>query len=254
MEDRVAAAFAYADSPYPIRADLREAHAAAWESLRQPGTWWTGAERVALAAQVRAAHGCELCAERKQALSPYAVPRDHAEDPLLPPAAVDAVHRLVTDPTRISRKLVDDTLAAGLHHGHYVELLSIVISLESIDRIHRALALALEPLPKPEPGAPSERRPEKAEIDVGWVPMLTLAKTKGTPEEDLFGDLPMAPNVIRALSLVPNAVRELRVLNDGHYMHERDVGNPNSNGGRALARRYIELVGARTSALNECFY
>ena len=246
--------FAYLSSQWPMRADLVEAHRRSWESLRKPGTWWTGAERVALAAQVRAAADCDVCRERKAALSPYSVATEHPADPLLPAAAVDAVHRIASDPARLSQKVVEDTVAAGLSDGHYVELLSVVIMLASIDRVHLALGLELEALPIPDSGEPSQRRPERAVVDVGWVPMLTLGKTKNSPESDLFADLPIAPNVIRALSLVPNAVRELRVLNAGHYMHEKNVGNPGSNGGRALERRYIELVGARTSALNECFY
>lgn len=257
MEQQVfayAAPFSYGDSPWPMRADLVAAHQAAWKSLAAPGAWWTGAGRVAIAAQVRAAVDCTVCAERKEALSPYSVANEHAADLLLPAAAVDAVHRLSSDPARLSRKVVEDTVAGGLTDGHYVELLSIVIMLSSIDRIHLALGIDLEPLPTPEAGEPTQYRPEKAVVDVGWVPMLTLAKTKNSAEADLFEGMPIAPNVIRALSLVPNAVRELRNLNSSHYMHEVEVGNPGSNGGRALERRYIELVGARTSVLNECFY
>jgi hypothetical protein len=257
MEQQVfayAAPFSYDASPWPMRADLIEAHQIAWKSLAAPGTWWTGAERVALAAQVRAALDCAVCAERKEALSPYSVATEHTADSLLPRAAVDAVHRLSSDPARLSQKIVEDTIAAGLTDGHYVELLSIVIMLSSIDRVHLALGLDLEPLPKPEAGESTQYRPAKAVIDVGWVPMLTLGKTRKSAEADLFEGMPIAPNVIRALSLVPNAVRELRNLNNGHYMNEVDVGNPSANGGRALERRFIELVGARTSALNECFY
>ena len=84
--------------------------------------------------------------------------------------------------------------------------------------------------------------------------MLTLSHTKKSAESDLFAGMLIAPNVIRALSLVPNAVRELRALSAGRYMHELDVGNPSANGGRALARRSIERIGARTRALNECSY
>ena len=54
-----------------------EASAAAvdesWRELEAAGTWWTAAERVAMAAEGRTARGCALCAERKAALSPYSV-------------------------------------------------------------------------------------------------------------------------------------------------------------------------------------
>ena len=38
-----------------IRADLTAAHAHVWEKLAAPGTWWNGAERLAIAKIVSAA-------------------------------------------------------------------------------------------------------------------------------------------------------------------------------------------------------
>lgn len=63
----------YASGPVPVRADLLEAHRQVWDKLAEPGTWWTGAERVAIAAETRNARQCKLCQERKAALSPTAV-------------------------------------------------------------------------------------------------------------------------------------------------------------------------------------
>ena len=40
---------------------------------RRPGAWWTGAERVAIAAAVRQARHCALCQARRSALAPAAV-------------------------------------------------------------------------------------------------------------------------------------------------------------------------------------
>ena len=62
--------FDFSDSPYPVRADLQAAYQGFWEVLPQPGTWWTGAERVAIAAEVRQAPDCEFCKQRAEALSP----------------------------------------------------------------------------------------------------------------------------------------------------------------------------------------
>ena len=39
----------------PIREDLVLAHRRAWDLLAEPGTWWNGRERVAIAAEARAA-------------------------------------------------------------------------------------------------------------------------------------------------------------------------------------------------------
>ena len=41
----------YTDSVIPIRGDFAEAHTRFWARLSRPGTWWTSAERVAIAAE-----------------------------------------------------------------------------------------------------------------------------------------------------------------------------------------------------------
>ena len=63
----------YSASKYPVRADFAEAHNLYWGRLAAPGTWLTGAERVAVAKEVRQARNCSLCRQRKAALSPYQV-------------------------------------------------------------------------------------------------------------------------------------------------------------------------------------
>ena len=40
-----------------VRDDLAEAHRLAWEHVARPGSWWTGAQRVELAATVLIAIG-----------------------------------------------------------------------------------------------------------------------------------------------------------------------------------------------------
>ena len=68
-----------------------------------------------------------------------------------------------------------------------------------------------------------------------------------------YEGMPMAPNVIAAMSLVPDAVRDLRRLSDVHYISDAQVANPFARG-EVLSRPQIELIAARVSALNECFY
>lgn len=245
-------AFDFADSPFEIRPDLRAAYLRTWEDLARPGAWWTGAQRVALAAESRAASGCALCAERRQAISPNAV--DGAHDVIgaeLPDAAVDAVHRIVTDPTRLSQSYVEGLASQGLTDGHYVEALGVVVSVVSIDRFHAALGLDLEPLPTPSGGAPSGHRPASAVADVGWVPMIPEGGATGD-EADLYSG--RAPNVLRAMSLVPDAVRRMRDLSTAQYIPLDQLADPSADPGRALSRSQIELVAGRVSALNECFY
>ena len=79
--------------PFNRMMDLR-----AWHRLARAGTWWTGAERVAIAAEVRNAARCRACHERKSALSPAAVTAPHDSVSALRPAALDAVHRITRAP------------------------------------------------------------------------------------------------------------------------------------------------------------
>ena len=47
--------FAYADTTWTIPDRIREAHVRSWERLAAPGAWWSGAERVSIAAECRRA-------------------------------------------------------------------------------------------------------------------------------------------------------------------------------------------------------
>lgn len=245
-------AFDYASLEYPVRQDIPDAHRHAWSELAAPGRWWTGAERVAIASEVRRARDCELCAKRRAAVSPFAVDGQHDCESALPESAIDAVHRLATDAARLTRSWLEKLEAAGLSDAHYVELLGVVVAVVSVDELHHALGLPLEPLPSPLPGAPSGGRPEGLASGEAWVPMLD-PKRVGEPERDLFPGGRSA-NVVRAMSLVPEAVRLMKNLSKAHYVALETVGNPAANAGRALSRPQIELIAGRVSALNECFY
>jgi hypothetical protein len=51
----------YSSASFTIRKDIVEAHRRAWQRLAHPGTWLTGTERVAIAAESRNAKKCLLC-------------------------------------------------------------------------------------------------------------------------------------------------------------------------------------------------
>ena len=145
--------FDYSGSGHPVRPDLTEAYRAYWEKLAAPGSWWTGAERVAIADEARRARSCALCRERKAALSPFAVDGEHDHAGVLSDPAVDAVHRLVTDASRLSKSWLEKLFDNGLSDAHYVELLGIVVA----DHQYRRLSCvhwgsSSEPLPGPKPG------------------------------------------------------------------------------------------------------
>lgn len=244
--------FDYADAGLPIRADIGAAHRNYWQALARPGSWWTGRQRVAIAQESRNAPDCALCRRRRTALSPYGPAGEHDHDRALPEAAVDAVHRVVTDQGRITRRYVEDNVGRGLAKEAYVELVGIVVAVFSIDEFHRALGLPLEPLPEPLPGAISRYRPAHLREDIGFVPTVPPDGAIGL-EADLWKGT-RAANVIRALTLVPDALRDWRALAAAQYLSFAAMGNFVKDPDRALDRMQMELVAGRVSAINECFY
>ena len=241
----------YPDTPVPIRADLADAQQQEWTRLSQPGTWWDGRERVSIAAEVRLARNCSFCAQRKAALSPYAVEGTHDSEGILPEAAVEVIHRVTTDPQRLSRTFFDKAMEDGLTPEQYVELISITVVTVSVDAFCRSLGIDVRPLPEPQPGEPSRKKANGKLFYGAFVPLL--AKPSG-PDADLYSALPMpvAPNIVRSLSLVPAEARGLQKLAQAEYMTFEDLMNFTAQ--RSLDRRQAELIATRVSALNECFY
>ena len=74
------------------------------------------------------------------------------------------------------------------------------------------------------------------------------------PHQDVYAGRGM-PNVVRAMSLVPDEVKHsIFELLSTHYL---DLGSKMpgaTESGRALSAPQIELIASRVSALNECFY
>ena len=242
-----------------VREDLRAAQGRYWRRLARPGANWSGAERVAIAREARHAGGCansaRVCGRPSRPMpSPARTTSPPATPDLLPAPAIDAVHRIVNDASRLTRAWHERTLAGGLTDGQYVELVGTVVSVLSIDAFCRAIGAPLHPLPEPEPGAASGYRPATAARDgESWVPMVPFDNA-GTPEADLW-PAKRTGNVIRALSLAPDEVRTLNDLGGAHYIDHGLVRDPSATrADGALTRAQIELVAGRVSILNDCFY
>ncbi len=207
---------------------------------------------MAIAEETRNALTCRYCAERKEALSPYTFPGEHDHSGNLPELVVDAVHRVVTDQTRITQSYVDDNVARDLSKEAYVELVGIVVAVFSIDEFHRALGLPVEELPEPLPGQPSQYRPSHLSEDIGFVP--TVPPEGAVGDEDDLWRTGFAANVIRALTLVPNALREWRAIAAVQYLALEKMRGWFEDDTRVINRLQMELVAGRVSAVNECFY
>ncbi len=244
--------FDYSASGYAIRDDIPDAHRAVWRKIGEPGCWWRGSDRVAFVEESRNARRCEACAKRKAALSPHVDCGPHNATTNLPEVVVDVVHRITTDPARLSRGWLDRVNTNGVTDEQYVELLGVVVAAISVDAFHRALGLPLAPLPAVVAGAPSGYRPPGAADSGAWVHTVQ-PEAAGEAEADLYPG-GRTGNVISAMSLVPDSVRLLLRLSDAHYLPMQSIMTPNDNAGRAISRSQIELLAGRVSALSDCFY
>jgi len=241
----------YSNAEFPIREEFAAAHGRFWQRLASPGSWLSAEQRVAVAAEVRQAPKCDLCTRRKVALSPFSVQGDHAGVTLLSPAQIDVVHRVTTDPGRLTKAWFDRVLAQGLSVEEYVEIVGTLVEVFSIDEFCRGIGVEPNALPEPQAGDPSRYRPEGVGDAGAWVPVITGA-VENTPETDLWSG--RTGMVIRALSLVPEEARSMLDLLEAHYISNDEIWNVTGSPRGTLTRTQMEVVAARVSALNGCFY
>lgn len=240
-----------------IRLDLRCALDRAWSKIASPGTWWSGEERVAIAAETRQAAHCTLCRACREAASASMVTGKHDNAVVLPPPAIEAIHRIRTDPGRLGQSWYSSVIAAGLSAERYVELVSVVALVVAMDTFRRAAGLPPISLPRAQPGEPSRRRPGGAKPGLAWMP--TLAPEDRTADDpDLYVEHPGprqrgGGNVHRALSLVPESMIHWWDMFETMYLPApamRDFAREY----RAISHPQIEMLAARVAALNQCVY
>jgi alkylhydroperoxidase family enzyme len=241
-----------------MRPALEAAQDLAWRRLGAAGTWWSGEQRLAIARETRAAADCAYCAERAAALSPLSVVGQHSvTQPALPAAAIEAIHRIRTDPGRLGEAWFLRLREAGLAEAAYVELVSVVAVTVAIDTFRRGAGLPPLPFPEPQPGEPSRRRPVNAKPGLGFV--ATLAPDDRTAADpDLYQDHPGprrrgGANIHRALSLVPDSMMHWWDVLEELYQSSRQMRDYDVDY-RAIGHAQIELLAARVAALNRCEY
>lgn len=187
-----------------------------WHRLRSAGTWWTGAERVAVARVGRAA--------RADAPLP---------DVDLPEVAVEAAARLSADP-HVDSAFVERLESEGLSRPAYVEILGVASRVAAVDTFLFGIGAPEQPLPGPVPGEPLLEPNPEATIDGGLVPTVGRAS---------------APNALSAVWLETEALLDLLDVLYLSLEEMRDLSIV-----KELNRAQMELIAARTSHLNECFY
>ncbi|MEW6470755.1 MAG: alkylhydroperoxidase-related (seleno)protein [Actinomycetota bacterium] len=237
-----------------VRSDLREACEAEWYRLGRPGQWWSGAERVAIAAEVRAARACSLCRERRARVSAPG-PGGHQDRGPLPAAAVDAVHRITTDPGRLTSRWYESVLEGGVSAEQFVELVGVVAATVMVDTLALGLGVSPPPLPAPEPGEPGRIRPAGIAVHSAWVPTVVPEEAEGELASfyELMKYSPFVPNRPDIVGFVPNITRALTLVPPEQfgfagflmsaYLSIRDLSEPQQ-----------QLLAATVSTANDCFY
>jgi hypothetical protein len=222
----------------------------AWSQLGYPGTWWTGAERVAIAGATREARSCELCRERRAALSPNSVQGDHCAAGALSPALREAVHRLSSDPGRVSERWYRALIEAGLEPESVVEMIGVVSLVALADTLDTGLGAEFRVLPEPRPGAPTRERPPGLELRCAWAPTVDPERAEGSVKihyEFAKSQAGFVFHVARALTAVPDTANQFFAAFSPSYTIAGETAG-------ALTRPQVELLAASTSAENECFY
>ena len=216
-------------------------------ALLAPGDWLTGTQRRAAWVEARDARSNELDMARRDAISPAAVDGAHNASDDLPAAAVEVVHRVASDPGRLTRAWADEMMASlhgDPHFGGeaagdavYTELVGVAAIAAVVDTFACATTSAEQQMGSPTSGDPACVRPDSVGDIGAWVHQTTADP---------------GANVSRSLSLVPETNGPWRGLVDGLY--SRGAGFVDLAWDRALSRPQVELVAARTTAELECFY
>jgi alkylhydroperoxidase family enzyme len=156
----------------------------------------------------------------------------------LPDAVVDLVWRLTNHPGSLTSEWHDSILGRGVQALAYVEVVSIVAQVNCVDRFADALELDRVSMPEAQPGEPDGQVPDDAAVRLHWVPTADVG----------------GANVWRALSGVPAEQEARSRLSTPHYLEGRAVFGDVVSDRFSLQRVQMELIAARTSKLNECFY
>jgi hypothetical protein len=229
-----------------------EAQSRALSRLASPGTWFTGAERMMIAKEVRNSKNCSFCKQQKEAISPNAVSGEHNNLTDLSGTIVEIIHRITTDSSRLTESWLGGILAQGVSDAEYIEILGIVTTTISLDTF--AYCIGCDPLtfPSPVDGEPSRLRPASATSDMAWIATVDISKAT-SEERAIYAE--GKNNVRRALSLVTAEASGFFDLVDHMYLNGSQIADfKNEVSDRAISRAQIELLSSRVSALNQCYY
>lgn len=192
---------------------------AAIRNLVSPGVSFTGFERRAIAEAARAAEAGAWV--------------EAATAPLRSPAAEVAV-LVATNSQSIREAHVDKWERVGLSRAAYAEIIGVVSSLRAIDTFAFGLGIRQPGLPEPQAGNATGELAPGSKLRTGFVPVPQL----------------LSPS--RVLSALPADHRAQDALSDTLYLSNAAMEDLEIV--KDLDRAQLELVAARTSFLNDCFW
>ncbi len=226
-----------------VREDLADTHRRAWEHLASPGSWFTGEQRVELAATVIAAIA------DTDATPPWVgittterFANDRSSDRLAAPAAAhDLAYRLARHAGTVTAD-VHAAAAAALGDLPYVEVCAIVSTTAAVAHFCRNIGVDVPDVPEPRTGEPTQEKPDEVvAAELNWVPVAAPADQTAA--------------VVQAYSAVPGEFENTWRMASAQYMPEEEMVHPDwMRRPDGLSRAQAELVAARVAQLRECFY
>lgn len=192
--------------------------ATALANVASPGSFFSGAERLAFAAHARVARGLT------------------SAGPSLSPVVAATVARVASEAASSRSEHVAAWEADGRDVVAFIELVAVVALVCSIDSYRIGIGAPLDELPAPVAGEPTPNVSPDAVTSNAWVPTIGIA---------------LAPT---SLSALPDERAAKGQLGVAWYINDKQIHSYDTEPGRELTRAQMELVASRTSWLNECFF
>lgn len=237
----------YSDTELEIAAQTEVLHEDELLSFARVGTWGTAAQRTAIAAEARKAR----CAAGVQESVGDEALADLVE---LPEPARRVARAVALGGINIDRDFCQQAQADGVTEGAYVEIVGLAARLAHLDVFARGIGVPVRKLGAPvEDREPSRERPSVAKKEGFFTASIPSAPAGGELAVSLFGNQP-APNILRSLSLVPDEARRLNALLNQEYFSMETIFDFTYSSHNSITRPQLELIAAKVSELNQCFY
>ena len=219
---------------YNVPEDLLEAFNSCWKHFAEPGDWWTGKERIMILEEVRKTRD-EIPTNEDLSLDDLS----DKPSPIISPLVCEITRKVTSNAHEIDDKWAKEAIER-IGEGKYSELVSLVVNILPIDIFCLILGRPVVSLPVPKNGKPGELIPDGLTDGGAFVPWRT---------ENWVG-----PNVARALSFVPNDNAIRMKLVESMYAGSDKFISMIWDDTEPLDRSQVEIIAARTSSINKCFY